>query len=279
MTPGDEVMESVFPPECKGVADELDSMNVFLRDSYFGQVIPIKFWINGLSNMQNEFFDIIDIPKRLFMHDIYSLGYDIADLLITVVDGISSPGSAEGETEPDDWDDFIDDDYVPPKKPDPTPTPQPDPTPVKPDDDNTTAQSDTNTTQVVDIEQYRSKLTPEQWKVAFEQGTEPPFKNAYWNNHKPGIYKSVASGAVLFSSKDKFDSGTGWPSFWASVNPDLLTEKVDHTLGMTRTEVSCSVDHVHLGHVFNDGPVTHGGKRYCMNSASLTFVPVDQMTE
>ena len=127
-------------------------------------------------------------------------------------------------------------------------------------------------------EQYRNKLTPMQFKVAFEHGTEPPFKNEFWDEKRDGIYKSIASGEVLFSSKDKFNSGTGWPSFTRPVDGAPIKETVDSSHGMIRTEVSCSADTVHLGHKFDDGPRAQGGMRYCINSASLSFVPVDQMS-
>ena len=105
-----------------------------------------------------------------------------------------------------------------------------------------------------DKEQYRAKLTPMQWKVAFESGTEPPFTGAYYDNKEEGIYYSVASGAPLFSSKDKFDSGTGWPSFTKPLQDAQVKEITDKSHGMTRTEVKSATDDVHLGHVFNDGP-------------------------
>lgn len=127
-------------------------------------------------------------------------------------------------------------------------------------------------------EQYRDALTKMQFKVAFEHGTEPPFNNEYYNNKRDGIYLSVASEEVLFSSKDKFDSGTGWPSFTKPIEGAPVKETTDRTLGMARTEVSCSKDSVHLGHVFPDGPSSSGGSRYCINSASLKFVPVEEMT-
>ena len=130
-----------------------------------------------------------------------------------------------------------------------------------------------------DKEQYREKLTGLQWKVAFEQGTEMPFQNEYFNNKEPGIYKSIASGVILFSSKDKFDSGTGWPSFTKPVADAPVKETTDMSLGVKRVEVSVETDGVHLGHVFEDGPQESGGCRYCINSASLQFVPEEKMTQ
>lgn len=122
-----------------------------------------------------------------------------------------------------------------------------------------------------DIE-WRALLTPEQYRVARQQGTEPAFRNAYWDNHEDGVYFSVCSDTPLFDSRDKFESGTGWPSFIKSVEPKFITEETDTSWGMTRTEISCSIDGAHLGHVFDDGPApTH--LRYCINSASLRFMP------
>jgi len=126
-----------------------------------------------------------------------------------------------------------------------------------------------------EFEHFRSNMTDMQFTVAFEGGTEPPFQNAYWDNHKPGIYKSIATGVPLFSSKDKYDSGTGWPSFSKTLPGAPVLEREDNTFGMSRTEVVCEPDMVHLGHVFNDGPE---GKRYCMNSTSLDFIPAEDLT-
>ena len=118
-------------------------------------------------------------------------------------------------------------------------------------------------------------MTDIQFHVAFEAGTEPAFNNLYWDNHEPGIYKSIATGVPLFSSKDKYDSGTGWPSFSRPIPNAPILEREDDSFGMSRTEVICKIDWVHLGHVFNDGP---DGRRYCMNSASLDFINAKDLT-
>lgn len=124
----------------------------------------------------------------------------------------------------------------------------------------------------------RKKLTPEQYHVTQMCGTEPPFHNEYWDNHRAGIYVDVVSGEPLFTSLDKFDSGTGWPSFTKPVERGHVTEKSDGTLGMERTEVRSSKSDSHLGHVFDDGPgPTH--LRYCINSAALRFIPVEKLKE
>jgi methionine-R-sulfoxide reductase len=129
----------------------------------------------------------------------------------------------------------------------------------------------------VDKKEALKKLTPEQFHVTQEEGTEPPFKNEYWNNKKAGIYVDVVSGEPLFSSTDKFDSGTGWPSFTQPINAASVTEHTDTALGMSRTEVRSKEGDSHLGHVFPDGPADRGGMRYCINSASLRFIPKEDM--
>lgn len=122
--------------------------------------------------------------------------------------------------------------------------------------------------------ELKQKLTPMQYHVTQEAGTEPPFRNEYWNEHREGVYVDVVSGKPLFSSKDKFDSGCGWPSFTKPLAGQDVVEKRDISLGMVRTEVRSGAADSHLGHVFEDGPADRGGLRYCINSAALRFVPV-----
>lgn len=125
----------------------------------------------------------------------------------------------------------------------------------------------------------RTALTPLQQYVTQDCGTEPPFNNEYWDNKKPGIYVDVVSGEPLFASTDKFDSGTGWPSFTKPLINDAVKEHADSSHGMVRTEVKSSKANSHLGHVFPDGPQEAGGLRYCINSASLRFIPAEKLEE
>jgi peptide-methionine (R)-S-oxide reductase len=124
----------------------------------------------------------------------------------------------------------------------------------------------------------KAKLSPLQYQVTQHEATERPFQNAYWDNHEPGIYVDVVSGEPLFSSLDKFDSGTGWPSFTKPLVDDNLKTTPDRKLLMTRTEVRSARADSHLGHLFDDGPAPTG-MRYCMNSASMRFIPVSKLAE
>ena len=127
-------------------------------------------------------------------------------------------------------------------------------------------------------DELKEKLSPTQYAVTQKDGTERAFQNEYWDNHEPGIYVDVVSGEPLFSSLDKFDSGTGWPSFTRPLVPENVTTKTDRSHLMTRTEVRSSIADSHLGHLFPDGPQPTG-MRYCMNSASMRFIPASKLAE
>lgn len=126
------------------------------------------------------------------------------------------------------------------------------------------------------MDEKNKKLTPLQYEVTKKCGTEPPFKNEYWDNHRAGIYVDIETGEALFASSDKFDSGSGWPSFTRPIKAETVEEKADVSLGVQRTEVRSRSSGSHLGHVFPDGPGP-AGLRYCINSAALKFIPLEEM--
>jgi peptide-methionine (R)-S-oxide reductase len=129
-----------------------------------------------------------------------------------------------------------------------------------------------------DPEELKKKLTPMQYEVTQNSGTEPPFRNEYWNDLREGIYVDVVSGKALFSSRDKYDAGCGWPSFTKPIMDEEIIEKQDMSHFMVRTEVRSKTADSHLGHVFDDGP-GENGLRYCINSAALRFIPKEKMEE